>query len=719
MEDWKGKLESVIKKWDKGPPSHLLEERPSPLQKVPNNVLTVRPKRRTQNSFRKARNERAKEREYWLSLEQNSAKKKFKLIAPILKVPCEPYQMYQCHQCQKIYQGQPNLKSLSTPSSLINILDVTIHKHRNYFLGLLAPDVNFIFSRKMHSYPCQTVKKENIDWLSNTISQKSVNMDLREDVDSPQQILSSRDATSICKNMAYSISSTVLRLVSWRLLKFFRDIFSCICCQSKDIRVLQETEKGNTAIIYLPLHKSFLDYVVICFTLYCNNLKVPFTAIPDNLCRGRISRYILRKLGAVFVCENGKRISDEANHIMLQKNVEELLIKNQSIQIAVGSTDDFTSSVASTLLSVVTHAVAEGAVDDVIIVPVNVCYERQVKSIATWNIFKSLWFGFRSRLNGMVHVCFGVPFSLQDFCTREARFPSRNSDLPKESMPDYNGLYTATSTKEVTDSLTQHVVADCNRVVLFCCTSLVSFLLITKHKSGASIEALENSFEVLRNEIIDWKRYLAFDGLTSDVVSYSLRMLQNQGLIEMNTAAEGSNTLTTIKAIDCPERRQCLIDYSREVMMLYILKAIMASSIIGVCGGVDFIRTDQRLPESVSRIEVLSLAECLCQLATKEYAFIAPCCDIPSMLSDALDSLIASGLLVIVKDTTAIDTRNHFDFEEEYDDGVYNGWYETKTDVSYEVNLLDDRKDDILFLQSLVAPFLEAAWFVVVLCLIY
>ena len=70
MEGWKRKLECVIKKWDKGPPSHLLEERPAKTddntqQKVPNNVLTVRPKRRTQKSFRKARNERAKEREVY------------------------------------------------------------------------------------------------------------------------------------------------------------------------------------------------------------------------------------------------------------------------------------------------------------------------------------------------------------------------------------------------------------------------------------------------------------------------------------------------------------------------------------------------------------------------------------------------------------------------------------------------------------------------------
>ena len=41
---------------------------------------------------------------------------------------------------------------------------------------------------------------------------------------------------------------------------------------------------------------------------------------------------------------------------------------------------------------------------------------------------------------------------------------------------------------------------------------------------------------------------------------------------------------------------------------------ILASSIIGVCGGVDFIHTGQRLPESVSRIEVTSNAFYYCLL---------------------------------------------------------------------------------------------------------
>lgn len=92
-------------------------------------------------------------------------------------------------------------------------------------------------------------------------------------------------ANHILVDMRSKISDILLRLTSWVLYKLLPCFMSGVVAQPAHIDMLKRVAKEAPGIplIFLPLHKSHLDYILVTFILLNNDIRAPIVAAGDNL----------------------------------------------------------------------------------------------------------------------------------------------------------------------------------------------------------------------------------------------------------------------------------------------------------------------------------------------------------------------------------------------------------------------------------------------------
>eukprot|EP00794_Sanderia_malayensis_P005509 gene5509-6194_t len=683
MEDWKKSLLDVAEKWEKkGFPSS------NSAQHVDENGDFKRiNKRPPQSTGRRRRQLRRREDNNWLK-EDKITPTKFQLQAPVLKAPRQAYAAKSCMKCDNYIKNKDRNSGRET-SMLFDILDV---------IGC---------SRRVSEVVDGSKGKEE---KSSSFTQNALSI-----------------VASIHNKMAASFSNTFLRFAAWVLLKFFRKTFANICCQTQDFQAIKMATKKDVPIVYLPLHRSHLDYVIISFCLYCQNIRVPFTAAGDNLSGSSVFGFLLHKLGAFFI---KRKISTEHNHlynVVLQEYIEQLMQQKQSIQVFIEGTRSRTGKPCKPrtgILSILANAVIEGVVDDFIVVPVTISYDKIPESASyameqlgaqkieenIWHLIQSLYRLFVSR-NGKVHVRFGKPKSFETFCDTEQSFP-HNENNSEILMKKQSSFMINKSTISTTRNLANHVIYDCYSNDVITSTSMVAFLMATKYRSGVAMEDLEDSFDRLKSEIENKNRYFGFIGLTRSVVHYAVDILLDQGLLQIALQKKPFDIYDGCFLTLCEETDKVLglIFYSNQVSSLFFLEAIIASALIGLMGGVNLVRMKQTANDSISRDELLSLAKMLLNLLKREHLSIPPCRNLDDILSDEVDSFLAIGILDNAKGELDVISKNRYsydwDIEDEDEDNYWRG-----VDIHYKVNTNDQNCSKLMHLNAIIAPYLEAYWF--------
>lgn len=85
--------------------------------------------------------------------------------------------------------------------------------------------------------------------------------------------------------MRSKISNFLLRLASIVLFKLLPSFMSGVVAHPAHIEMLKKIaeESPNVPLIFLPLHRSHLDYILVSFILYNNHVRAPIVAAGNNL----------------------------------------------------------------------------------------------------------------------------------------------------------------------------------------------------------------------------------------------------------------------------------------------------------------------------------------------------------------------------------------------------------------------------------------------------
>lgn len=299
----------------------------------------------------------------------------------------------------------------------------------------------------------------------------------------------------------------------------------------------------------------------------------------------------------------------------------------------------------------IVEAFIDGLIDDAILVPVSVNYEKLVDgnfvneqmgtpkqqetfSMAIASIWKILRMNF-----GLMRIDFNEPFSLRElvksFKERQTPvprpIPSARKLLPGTSVTSLYGIEVIDKHRVLVDNIARHVVFDCSYATSVMSTNAVAYLLLNKYRNGTTLKELSKALTELRKQIGD-ERDFAFEGDYESVTNAVKRGIDLLGADLVRAKSENGDVyvepvLSTRSVIETAY-------YSNTFSPYFALDAVVATSVATVNEGAPMAITD-----------VVETAMLFCDILRYEFIFHKPCQDFSEQIEKSLTRLCKSNVL--------------------------------------------------------------------------
>ncbi|KAF2645355.1 acyltransferase-domain-containing protein [Massarina eburnea CBS 473.64] len=441
--------------------------------------------------------------------------------------------------------------------------------------------------------------------------------------------------------------------------------------------VAKQAEKDKHSIIFLPCHRSHIDYVslqIICFRL---GLALPTIVAGDNLNFPGVGSF-LQHAGAMWIRRSFG--DDQLYSTLVQAYIDTLMQNGYNLECFVEGGRSRTGKMLPPkfgILSYMLDSIASGRVDDALICPVSTQYDKvievdsyisellgQPKPKENLKDFLSASSVLSLKL-GRVDVRFHEPWSLKKFIVEQQ---DRFSKMPQRLEPKDERL-------RILRTLGYKVLSEINDVSVIMPTALVGTVLLTLRGRGVGKTELIRRVEWLGERVrAQGGRVAHFAGLpTSVVVERALEVL-GPGLVGLVPGLPED----TYYAVD----RFQLSFYRNMTIHLFVLQSLVSAALytrVKLGGSAEH----QRLPYTELRDQVHFLS----QLFRGEFIFP----------TEGLDYNLSQTITLLEQDNVISVSRNPSD----------------DTDVLF-VELSDTEREtgreSFDFYCFLIWPFIEAAW---------
>ncbi|MGC8908581.1 MAG: 1-acyl-sn-glycerol-3-phosphate acyltransferase [Desulfomonilaceae bacterium] len=210
----------------------------------------------------------------------------------------------------------------------------------------------------------------------------------------------------------------------------FGKIFTEIDVQESQFEILKRTNEAGS-LIYVSCHKSHLDYLLIGYLSFCNQMAIPYMAAGKNLSFWPVGP-ILRNAGAFFIRRSFQKLGAFTRLYtrVFEAYLRVLLSEKININFYIEGGRSRTGKLLPPrigMLSFLLQAVDEGYVDDLAFVPSFVAYDQvpeessYLRELAGAEKEKeSFWSFMRSRealkrKYGKAYIRFHSPVSYKEF----------------------------------------------------------------------------------------------------------------------------------------------------------------------------------------------------------------------------------------------------------------------------------------------------------------
>ncbi|KAL0984401.1 hypothetical protein UPYG_G00140960 [Umbra pygmaea] len=669
-----------------------------------------------------------------------------------------------CHSCTP--QSQERLFNPSIPSlGLRNVIYIndTHTRHRGWLARRLSY-VLFVLERDVQKDMFARNVVDNV--LNNTrveaaiveVATESDPAATESEVEHKAVSKVRRKARGFLQEMVANISPAFIRLTGWVLLKLFNGFFWSIQIHKGQLEMVKKAAtEYNAPLVFLPVHKSHIDYLLITFILFCHNIKAPHIAAGNNL-NIPIFSTLIRKLGGFFIrrkldeTPDGKK--DVLYRSLLHAYTEELLRQQQFLEIFLEGTRSRSgkpSPARAGMLSIVVDAMCTGAIPDVLVVPVGISYDRILegnynseqlgkpkKNESLWGVACGVFRMLRKNY-GCVRVDFTQPFSLKEYLDAQrirnippaltleqtlvptiidAQPDQAQFEGEPEEQPNSRDLSDEPWRRQFIGNLAKHVLFTANKSSAIMSTHIVACLLLYRHRKGVMLSKLVEDFFNMKEEILSRDFDLGFSGNSEDVVMHALHLLGNC----VNVTGTNRNTEFTIAPSNTVPALFELNFYSNGLFHVFISDAIIACSALALlreqaaseaeAGG------EQGGPNTLlSQERLICKAAGLSHFLTNEVAVAPPCQTIYQVFHDAVSRLIQYGVLYVAEeDQEELSPTEEpwpkkfpeplsWRSDEEDEDSDFG---EEQRDRYLKVSMSHEHQEFFIFLQHLVSPVLEA-----------
>ncbi|XP_063988733.1 glycerol-3-phosphate acyltransferase 1, mitochondrial isoform X2 [Diachasmimorpha longicaudata] len=610
--------------------------------------------------------------------------------------------------------------------------------------------LSFVYNVKKFDYPRVTHTVLNDERLRDAIHLTAAKA-VEEDGVPEREALQDAEsrAKQILKMMESSMSDMLLRITAWVLYKLLPFFIKSLVVQQSQIEMLKKADRTGVPLVIVPLHRSHLDYIVITFFMFVNNIRSSLIAAGDNL-RIPLFGRILNGLGAYYIKRRidpvlGKK--DILYRATLQTYVMESLRAGHNLEFFIEGGRTRTGKPClpkAGILSIIVEAYLDGTIEDALVVPAAVNYERlvdgnfireqlgQPKQMETFgNAIRAIWSTIRGNY-GIVKVNMCEPFSLKEMVRFiDIQLAKQGSVAKPVEKPLKNTMSTSSlfgtdvmddEHKQLVESLGRHVVYDAANASPIMSTNLVAFILLNKYRDGCTMDELVDIFNSLRQELEAAGKDLAFCGESLDIINHALTILgpglvkqQRQEvmrkMVDQTTRKEFVTAITPISIL--PNVVE-LAYYSNGVICHYVMDSIVVSALYAT------LKTEINDPRAIAENDLTvfhnSLSEkarALCDILKYEFIFTQPCQDLEDTIANAIQRLVHSGIIRTCEENLLEEEQWSRRFAKTFDDSSDEEAavvYASKK-IKYKLNLEPESSGRMEFLHTVLRPLIDTYTF--------
>ncbi|XP_044051980.1 glycerol-3-phosphate acyltransferase 2, mitochondrial isoform X2 [Siniperca chuatsi] len=481
------------------------------------------------------------------------------------------------------------------------------------------------------------------------------------------------------------IAPGLLRFVGWVMLKMLASVFGSIEVNLNHLSALHRATQEGSLLVYVHVRQSIMDCALISLVLFCCNLRVPYTVCPLQI-NSSFLRSILQKVGVVLLPPSALTEQDaEMDSLyapVVTSLVRELLHEGQAISVGVSAE----SGQGGQWLARVRQLIKEGSVPDVSLVPVGISYDCVPKTniqvdVGLSSVMQWLWSLLWRRPGGSVRIHLAQPFSLKEMCESgrcrvdewlplqdlllpvilnrtDSLFGRRRMSWLLLSSHYASELIEPTHPeRDLSIAIILHLIFSATSCMAVMSTSLVSSLLLYRHRKGVSASLLCRDVAWLTEELLFRNKDVGFGGSLVEVVHYSLCLLAPHLII----AAAPSKKDPFIVPRPSLVATLHLTLQAQIVTHTFILEVVGACAVSamlcevassGVSSRVrsdgvdgDEVKGDMEFDVVLCQSELTERALQLCHLLPP--GFMPPCQSSQSFALDAIDSLVRCGILIM------------------------------------------------------------------------
>jgi glycerol-3-phosphate O-acyltransferase len=304
------------------------------------------------------------------------------------------------------------------------------------------------------------------------------------------------EARKYTYEIAANYSYAFVRVASFALGWFWNKIYNGV--ELKHFRKFQELAP-NYEIIYVPCHRSHIDYLLVSYFLYHNGLVPPHVAAGVNLNLPIVGRFV-RKGGGFFLRRSFR--SQKLYSAVFHEYLARILSNGTSIEYFIEGTRSRTGRLLQPkggMLSMTVGSYLRSPVRPIMFQPIFVGYERLVegssytaelsgqkkKSESLGDLFKV--FGVLKQKYGKVHVSFAEPVFLDSLLDQFEPEWRQKEPLTEERPPWLNPLV---------NQLGQQIMTSINEATHVNSINLLAVVLLTTRKLAIGRDELLDQLEL-------------------------------------------------------------------------------------------------------------------------------------------------------------------------------------------------------------------------------
>uniref|UniRef100_A0A669B7Y0 Glycerol-3-phosphate acyltransferase 1, mitochondrial n=1 Tax=Oreochromis niloticus TaxID=8128 RepID=A0A669B7Y0_ORENI len=652
-----------------------------------------------------------------------------------------------CHSCTP--QSWERLFNPSIPSlGLRNVIYINeTHTRQRGWLARRLSYVLFVVERDVHKDMFTRNVVDNVlnnSRVENAIVTVATDLDAAASQPGQEHKAVSKvkqKARAFLQEMVANISPAFIRLTGWVLLRLFNGFFWSIQIHKGQLEMVKKAAtEQNVPMVFLPVHKSHIDYLLITLILFCHNIKAPHIAAGNNL-------------SVLMFNSNNKEFPGNMFDIAFD---EELLRQQQFLEVFLEGTRSRSgkpSPARAGMLSIVVDTMCTGAIGDVLVVPVGISYDRIIegnynseqlgkpkKNESWWGIACGVFRMLRKNY-GCVRVDFNQPFSLKEYLdTQRSRHSPPPVSLEHALMPTiisaepdaqlFDGqeeeqvnreLPEDISRRQLINNLAKHVLFTANKSSAIMSTHIVACLLLYRHRQGVVLSKLVEDFFNMKEEILSRDFDLGFSGNSEDVVMRALHLLGNCLNVTSSSNRNGEFTIAPTQTVPALFE---LNFYSNGLFHVFISDAIIACSVLSLQRELVIESESARQPGNPSNLllsqeRLIRKAAGLSHFLINEVAVAPPCQTIYQVFHDTVTRLIQYGVLYVAEEDQEELSPSPTDepwpkkfaeplswrSDEEDEDSDFG---EEQRDRYLKVSVSAEHQEFFVFLQRLLSPVLEA-----------